>query len=248
MIRAVFFDLVGTLIRPRQPVGQQYAAVARRFGAEMDEVALEAAFHKAMREAPALEPAGTGRGDLQATAAAERRWWEQLVRGVVGACGAPALERPAVFQEYFDELYEHFTTANAWVVYDDTPRALDGLAAAGIGAGLITNYDTRVYRVLDGLGLSSRLDPVTIPAVAGVSKPDGRIFAHALGQAGLAPAEALHVGDSLHDDYEGATAAGMAALLLDRDGRHRGAGGLRRIGRLGELFEAMRQGACPGEA
>jgi len=236
MIDAVFFDLVGTLIRPRHAVGHQYSAVARRHGAEVDALALEKAFHHAMRVTPGLE------GEASANPAAERRWWAGLVRNVVTACGARALARPGVFDDYFADLYEHFTTANAWALYDDTLPALDALAARGISTGLITNYDTRVYRVLDALGLASRLDPVSIPADTGVSKPDCRMFANALHRAGVAASHALHVGDSLGDDYHGALAAGMNALLLDRQGRYAARPDIRRIGRLGELIRAVPDG------
>jgi FMN phosphatase YigB (HAD superfamily) len=40
------------------------------------------------------------------------------------------------------------------------------------------------------------------------------------------------VGDSFGDDYEGATAAGLPAVLLDREGRHGGLQGVSRIGSL----------------
>lgn len=232
MTCVVFFDLVGTLIRPREPVGHQYAAVARRYGAELEPRAVEAAFHRAMGATPGSTPGGES---LEATAAAERRWWGELVRGVVAECGAGPLEQGRVFEDYFAELYEHFTTARAWALYDDTLPALDGLAARGIPAGLITNYDTRVYRVLDALDLTGRLDSVTIPAHAGVSKPDRAIFAHALAAHGVAASEALHVGDSLEDDYIGATGAGMSALLLDRKGRYAGDASLKRVAGLGDL-------------
>jgi len=89
MVTIVFFDLVGTLIKPRQPVGEQYARLARRYGADVDPRAMEAAFHQAMR---------TTAGSTQSTAAAERRWWQDLVRGVVASCGAAELERPDVFE------------------------------------------------------------------------------------------------------------------------------------------------------
>jgi putative hydrolase of the HAD superfamily len=236
MITFVFFDLVGTLIKPRQPVGEQYARLASRYGADVDARAMEAAFHRAMRTTAGSTPS---RDSLESTAAAERRWWEALVRAVVTSCGAAELVRPGVFEDYFGDLYEHFTTADAWEPYEDALPVLDALATKGITTGLITNYDTRVYRVLDAVGLASRLDSVTIPANAGASKPDRRIFDHALDGAGIAPADALHVGDSLGDDYHGATAAGMSAVLLDRDGRYGGTEGLRRIGGLGELLQIL---------
>jgi len=236
MITVIFFDLVGTLIRPRQPVGEQYSRLARRYGADVDARAMEAAFHQAMRITPGNTPSGDS---LRSTAAAERRWWEELVRGVVRSCGATELERPGVFEAYFGELYEHFTTADAWAPYEDALPALEALATQGIPTGLITNYDTRVYRVLEALGLASRLAYVAIPANAGASKPDRRIFAHALDAAGIAAADALHVGDSPGDDYHGARAAGMNAVLLDRNGRYGGGDGIRRIGGLGELLEML---------
>lgn len=228
----VFFDLVGTLIRPRRPIGVQYSEVAKRYGAELDARTVEAAFHQAMRTTAGSTP---GAGSLELTQAAERQWWAELVKDVVASCGPGVLQRPDVFEDYFAELYEHFTTANAWRLYDDSIAALDALAARGIATGLITNYDTRVHRVLDALDLASRLDTVTIPATAGVSKPDPRIFLHALGSAGVSAAEAVHVGDSLGDDYHGSLAAGMSALLLDRDGRHAGAAGVSRIETLTDL-------------
>ena len=234
MKRVFFFDLVGTLIRPRAPIGQQYAAVARRFGANLDAGALGAAFHRAMSVLPAVQSSGES---LEETASAERRWWKDLVRSVVTECDATALQPASLFDAYFAALYEHFTTNAAWTVFPDAPAVLDALEAAGVSAGLITNYDTRVYRVLDALDLSGRLDSVTIPANAGVSKPDPRIFAYALARHAIGPGEALHVGDSPGDDYDGATAAGIDALLLDRDNRHAGRAGTRRVGGLAEVLE-----------
>ena len=54
---------------------------------------------------------------------------------------------------------------------------------------------------------------------AGVAKPDPRIFAKLAAQAGVAPAEVLHVGDDPLLDVDGARRAGMQAAWLNRDGR-----------------------------
>ncbi|MFL6113488.1 MAG: HAD-IA family hydrolase, partial [Catenulispora sp.] len=72
--------------------------------------------------------------------------------------------------------------------------------------------------VLDGVGLLDLVDGVVASAVVGAAKPDGRIFAAALETAGCAAHEAVHVGDSTANDVEGARAAGIEALLLDRGG------------------------------
>jgi FMN phosphatase YigB (HAD superfamily) len=57
---------------------------------------------------------------------------------------------------------------------------------------------------------------VTISSEAGWAKPAPEIFQVALGRHGIAPGEALHVGDSEQMDLAGAQAAGIAGVLLDR--------------------------------
>jgi putative hydrolase of the HAD superfamily len=233
MPKAVFFDLVGTLIRSAAPIGEQYARWARRHGAaEADAGRMGSAFRTAMRRAPSM--AFPGVTQLDEVAKAERQWWEALVRSVLGDCGLAGPLGGERFDAFFGDLYHHFTTSNAWVVYEDARPALERLRRAGLVVGLITNYDTRVYAVLDALGLSPLFDSVTIPALAGVAKPRPGIFAHALGTHGLQPSEAVYVGDEIGDDYEGAEGAGMKAVLVDREGAT-GGSGRRTVGSLVEL-------------
>jgi putative hydrolase of the HAD superfamily len=233
MPEVVFFDLVGTLVRGTKPIGEQYAGFARAFGARPDVDKLDAAFRRAMKEGPPL--AFTGR-TLVETAALERGWWVNLVGRVVEDAGLSEALGGPVFEDFFAALYHHFTTAGAWELFPDVEPALDGLKSRGIRIGLITNYDTRVFAVLEAVGLARYLDAVSIPAHVGASKPAPAIFLHALGQLRVDAREALHVGDEPRDDYEGALAAGLGAVLIDRAGNYRQKGGMRRIESLEELF------------
>ncbi|HSK10759.1 MAG TPA: HAD-IA family hydrolase [Vicinamibacterales bacterium] len=232
--RAVFFDLVGTLVRPRASIGYQYAVVARRHGVEADPARLEAAFAREMADAPALEA-----WDAAAADAAERSWWQAFVARVFRSTSAEGLDDPCRFEAFFDDLYRHFTTADAWELYPDVLPALDKARLAGLVVGLITNYDTRVYALLESLALADRLDSVTIPATAAAQKPARRIFDQALAAHGLAAADAAYVGDSLEDDYKGARAAGMEAVLLDRNGQHRALPGLVHAASLTEALSLL---------
>jgi HAD superfamily hydrolase (TIGR01549 family) len=84
------------------------------------------------------------------------------------------------------------------------------------------------------------LDGVVTSAGAGARKPDPEIFAAALELAGCEPGEALHVGDTPEEDLDGALAAGIPALLIDRQGTRRlnsGAARLRLAGQLASLAE-----------
>jgi putative hydrolase of the HAD superfamily len=229
---AVFFDLVGTLIRATRPIGDQYADWARRHGATgADAERMGAAFRRAMREAPAMAFPGES---LEAVARGERDWWRALVETVVLECGLERDLRDERFEAFFRDLYRHFTTAEAWERFPDALPTLARLRDSGLVIGLITNYDTRVYPVLDAVGLTEVLDSVTIPALAGAAKPDPAIFAHALRAHGIEAAHAVFVGDEPGDDYAGAVAAGMRPLLIDREGKHEGEG-YRSIRSLGEL-------------
>lgn len=231
-IEAVFFDLVGTLIRSRTSIGEQYAGYARRFGAAgADPERLGLAFTAAMRRAPAM---AFPNRSLEETAAAERRWWRELVRGVVADAGLGKTLHGERFDRFFEELYDHFTTGEAWETYPDAIPALEHLQVRGLGVGLITNYDTRVYPVLDAVGLAPLLDSITIPALVGAAKPNRAIFRFALETAEVDASQSVYVGDEVGDDYAGAEAAGMSAVLIDREGRY-AASGCRRIRSLMDL-------------
>ena len=54
---------------------------------------------------------------------------------------------------------------------------------------------------------------------AGEAKPDARIFARLLAEAGVRSADVLHVGDDPVTDVDGAQRAGLAAVWLNRDAR-----------------------------
>ena len=55
-------------------------------------------------------------------------------------------------------------------------------------------------------------------AEVGAAKPAPRVFQRAVAVAGVEPGEALHVGDKVDNDIEGAAAAGVRGVLLQREG------------------------------
>jgi putative hydrolase of the HAD superfamily len=95
-----------------------------------------------------------------------------------------------------------------------TLDALDRLRAAGLRLAVVSNSDGRVEEALEAAGLRDRFEVVLDSALVGVEKPDPAIFRAALAALGVAPAEALYVGDLYEVDVVGARAAGMQAALL----------------------------------
>ena len=99
-------------------------------------------------------------------------------------------------------------------VADRSAEALGRLRDAGVRLGVVSNSDGRVEEALRAAGLRDYFDVVIDSALAGVEKPDPRIFHAALNALGVAAEEALYVGDLYEVDVLGARAAGMEAVLL----------------------------------
>ena len=101
--------------------------------------------------------------------------------------------------------------------YPDAAPALAVLHERGLRIVCTSNWDYELGAVLERVGLAAALDGVVTSAAVGVRKPDPAIFAAALAIADCNAAEAIHVGDS-DEDVQGARAAGIDVLRIDRDG------------------------------
>lgn len=120
------------------------------------------------------------------------------------------------FDAFFQELYDLFARAECWRLFDDTVPVLEELKAKGFRLGIISNWDHRLYSIVEQLGLSPYFEQVTASSAVGTAKPGKRIFEAALASMKTRASESLHIGDSLEDDYHGASRAGMKAVLLNR--------------------------------
>ncbi|OAI42977.1 hypothetical protein AYO41_03070 [Verrucomicrobia bacterium SCGC AG-212-E04] len=95
-------------------------------------------------------------------------------------------------------------------------EVLQNLRARGLGLGVISNFDRRLFANLEDVGLTSCFDHITISSEVGADKPHARIFERALAAFEVAPHEALHVGDDPVRDWAGAEAAGLGVFRLER--------------------------------
>ena len=120
------------------------------------------------------------------------------------------------------------------VVPDGTLQALDALRAAGLRLALASNADPLLRGKLRELGIAERLDHLGISGEMGVEKPDPRFFHRILGEVGVGPERAVHVGDVYEIDVVGARAAGLAVVLVDVEDRSADRD-VTRIRRLSEL-------------
>lgn len=220
----VFFDAGGTLFRPYPSIGAVYAQVAARHGVIVDPNQVEHVFHKKWHERNGMVTlAGLSSEKI------EREWWYGLVRDVFGNLG-----EFDDFDAFFHELYDMFGKADCWRLFDDTLPTLNALKGAGYRLAIISNWDQRLFSIVEQLGLADYFEHVSASSVVGSAKPSARIFQFALQAMKAQPDACVHVGDSLEDDYHGATRAGLTAFLIDR---HRKYNDARTVERLTDLIQ-----------
>jgi putative hydrolase of the HAD superfamily len=207
---AIFFDAANTLLYPFPSVGILYADVAARYGIRTTAEAVQSAFRQAWRqtqEQVRQDPVRYGVGEPDG-----RRFWHALVDATFSQIGLPD-----DFDTFFDELYHLFAQPDAYRTFPESLDVLQQLRQQGYIVGVISNWDSRLTRILDGLGLTSHLHHVSISAVVGWEKPHQEIFRHAVEAVDVQPSRALHIGDSLSEDIQGASNAGLQPLWLQRD-------------------------------
>lgn len=103
-------------------------------------------------------------------------------------------------------------------LYPDAEPLLRRLQADGYSLALISNAPPDTGKIVEGLGLTKYLETVVISGAVGYSKPNPEIFRIALRQADVSPAQTIHVGDLYESDVLGARSAGIEGVLIDRDG------------------------------
>jgi dihydrofolate synthase/folylpolyglutamate synthase len=196
-IRAVTFDIGGTLIEPWPSVGHVFAQVAKRHGFDIAPEVLNKNFAAAWK----------AKKDF----AHKKSDWSALVDGTfAGLIPCPPSS------SFFEELFAEFTKPEAWRVYDDVVPCLEKLRRDGLKLGAISNWDDRLRPLLAKLGLDKYFDTIVISCEAGHSKPAPEIFRLAANHLMTPPSAILHIGDSQKEDVESARTAGFQAVLLSR--------------------------------
>ncbi|MBM4261133.1 MAG: HAD-IA family hydrolase [Deltaproteobacteria bacterium] len=207
-IKVVFFDAAGTLIKPVRKVGESYAVTAAKYGVQVAPAELNGRFQVTFgRAAPLAFP----NADHSTIDQLERDWWKTLVRQVFEPW--EPFER---FDDFFDDLFDYFSQPQAWTLFPEVLETLSALKRRGMTLAVISNFDSRLIKILHGLDTTEWFEEIYVSSRVGYAKPDRRIFELALRNHGLNAENAAHVGDSEENDWRGANAAGLKGLLVDR--------------------------------
>jgi putative hydrolase of the HAD superfamily len=120
--------------------------------------------------------------------------------------------------EVLDRILASQFSADAWELYPDVePMLADVRALDRVHVGIVSDWGSNLRPILAELGIDRSLDFVLPSGAVGLAKPNPAFFRLAAERAGVTPADAVMVGDSYRADVQGAWAAGMDAVWLDRD-------------------------------
>ena len=238
----VFFDVGGTLLVPGTALEELVETVlfARRLVRSGDAVRAAVAAAVAAHEA-----SGADRADRERPSAGRREMYTRIFHelGLDEAAGPLAA---AVWEMSFDLAPP--------VLAPGAHAALEMLKGAGARAGIISNWDDSLDGVLTRTGVRPYVEVVVSSYRVGWSKPNRRIFAAALAEAGVEAGQSWHVGDDAYADAQGALDAGLRAVLVDArpgagDGLPPGALHAARVDEaVHRLLEAERQGRTADHA
>lgn len=189
-VRAILFDLDGTLFDRDAAVRRLVIDQHRRFGAVLSTFTPETYVQRV------VELDSHGYGDKTAA-----------YRQVVAEFGLPA-PLAATLTADFWATYHSFCRG-----FPEVVPVLAELRGRGLKLGVITNGSVQIQEpVIQSLGIAGLLHTVLISEREGARKPDREIFHRALRTLGVDPDHAWYVGDHPEVDIAGASAAGLEAV------------------------------------
>lgn len=207
-IKAVFFDLYGTLAGFDPPRDEIQARAAAVFGFEVTKQGIDAGYHLAdefMTGQNATRPVRTLNADEQWAFFSR---FEQLI--LQGAGHDVDLATAAeVWGEVRKQEYR-------LALFPDVIDGLDRLRSRRLIVAAISNINQSAQKLCEEMKLTGHVDFATTSGETGFEKPDPRIFEAALRKARVTASEALFIGDQLESDIYGAENAGLRPILMDR--------------------------------
>ncbi len=213
MIRAVFFDLDGTL-RHNLPSGSEFfAEQAIRLGLHAtseDRLRAMRWEHYYWASSPEIT------ADRRAYLPDEGKFWAAIARRQLVALGASNAEADRLAPLMNEYMRTEFKPKS--VVPDDALRVLPALKHSGYVLGLISNRDKPFDEEVTQLGLGAYFELVLAGGPLKMLKPEPHLFMHACEQLKMQPAEAVYIGDNYFADVIGARRAGLLPVLYDPRG------------------------------
>ncbi len=210
MIKAIFFDVGHTLLRPALPTAEYCFRFLAAHGHFRDGEQVKAAMHTADAELMARYHTLTDDWAYPHTIHALWVRYYQHVFALLDVADANA--------QLAQELIAWYGQPAAWQPFPEVSSVLADLHGRGFVLGAVSDWGPTLPAILHSHDLTRYLHFMLGSGNIGFCKPSFQFYRLALQRSGVQPHEALHVGDSYYADVRGARAAGIRPVLLDRSG------------------------------
>jgi len=199
---AVFFDAVGTLLKPATPIDETYHLYGLKHGSTISKDSIRNQFYESFKKEELKDVSL----DCKTNEAREFKRWESIVSECF-----PDLKSPALL---FNDLFEYYSQPSAWDLFPGTIPVLKVLENAGIGWGIASNFDFRLQSIVRSKLELCNCKWLIISSLVGYKKPSNHFFEHLKTSSGISFEEILMVGDSPDYDIHPAKELGMQTFEI----------------------------------
>ncbi len=209
-IKAVLFDLDGTLCHHIPNGGDVFAEYVRSLGfkiSQEDHIRGEHWTHFYFAHSLELQ------ADHQAYKNDEKSFWTSFAKRRLTALGIPALDAVELAPQVSAYMAKSHDPQD--FVPEDVFPLLETLKSDGYILGLASNREKPYADKLKSLKLDSYFKFNIYGGELNSFKPDPAIFEHALKLSGVSASEAMYIGDNYFADVVGAQRAGITPVLYD---------------------------------
>jgi putative hydrolase of the HAD superfamily len=221
-IQAVFFDAVGTVMIPHPSVAETYVRFGNRYNCHLTTQQVGSLLRPAYSRQEMIDQERNWRTSEER----EKERWKTIIGEVL-----PEVDVEACFHD----LWNWYSRPVAWQIDPEVEPLLKNLEAHGLRLGIASNFDARLAPLVETMAplrpLASRC---IISSLVGYRKPAAEFFEKVIESAGVPAANILYVGDDRRNDFEGAQASGLQALLLDPKAALSGDGVIRNLEEVAE--------------
>ncbi len=198
----IFFDAVGTLLKPATPVDETYHHYGLKHGSTISKDSIRNRFYESFKN----EELKDANLDCKTTEAREFERWESIVSQCF-----PDLKSTALL---FKDLFQHYAQPNAWDLYPGTIPVLKFLENAEISWGIASNFDLRLQSIVKSKPELCNVKWLIISSLIGYKKPSNHFFEHLKTSSRISFDKILMVGDSPENDIHPAKELGIQTFEI----------------------------------
>jgi putative hydrolase of the HAD superfamily len=205
-IKAVLFDLNGTLVKRSLSNSEMYQRILEQLEIHVSVKVVERAFIKVKNEIGSESEKLCGKIPISE----HYNMWNSYILKNLGIedCNG----------EISREVNSKWIDVSTIKVHADTKSMLVYLRYKGLKTGIVSGlHEVEIRKMLENGGLSIEFFDIIVGTdTIKKRKPDPEIFRYAIQQLGIKPQEAIYVGDDLERDYRAAERVGMVPFLLSK--------------------------------